>query len=229
MAKNDQYFPHDYQARNDVKCLFLRQQLGMEGYGIFWFLVESLADAGGLLPLKIIPVLAMQMQLPEVKVQSVITKFELFELTESDFFSLRLNKHLELRNMLSIKGKEGATKRWINSHPIAPPISGANAKERKVKEIKVKEKVSSTFVPPTKEDAIIYFFSLEIGYEEAEKFVDYYNSKGWMVGRTKMKDWKAAARNWKKNIKTYGTNTNRAGKQQLTPEVATAWLNLGRK
>jgi len=57
MAKDSFYFPHDYNARNDVKCLFLRQQLGMEGYGIFWFLVESLADAGGVLPLKIIPVL----------------------------------------------------------------------------------------------------------------------------------------------------------------------------
>ena len=26
--------------------------------------------------------------------------------------------------------------------------------------------------------------------------MDFYESKGWMVGRSKMKDWKAAARNW---------------------------------
>lgn len=44
----------------------------------------------------------------------------------------------------------------------------------------------------------------------AEKFIDYYNSNGWKVGRNSMKDWKATIRNWEKNqqektdnIKTY--------------------------
>lgn len=31
---------------------------------------------------------------------------------------------------------------------------------------------------------------------EAKSFYDFYESKNWMVGKTKMKDWKAAARNW---------------------------------
>jgi len=31
---------------------------------------------------------------------------------------------------------------------------------------------------------------------EAERFVDFYQAKGWMIGKNKMKDWKAAARNW---------------------------------
>ena len=56
------YFQHDYNAASDSKILFLRQQLGMEGYGIYWFVLEQLAQAGGFLPLKIIPVLAMQSQ-----------------------------------------------------------------------------------------------------------------------------------------------------------------------
>lgn len=33
---------------------------------------------------------------------------------------------------------------------------------------------------------------------DAESFVDFYASKGWKVGRTPMKDWKAAVRTWKK-------------------------------
>ena len=61
------YFSHDYNSANDVKILFLRQQLGMEGYGIYWFLVENLAQAGGILPLNITPVLAMQMQTNKAK------------------------------------------------------------------------------------------------------------------------------------------------------------------
>ena len=35
------------------------------------------------------------------------------------------------------------------------------------------------------------------GYKiSAESFVDFYESKGWMVGKNKMKDWRAAVRNW---------------------------------
>ncbi len=35
---------------------------------------------------------------------------------------------------------------------------------------------------------------------DAEKFVDYYTSNGWKVGKNPMKDWKAAVRTWEKNI-----------------------------
>ena len=33
----------------------------------------------------------------------------------------------------------------------------------------------------------------------AETFIDFYESKGWKVGKTPMKDWKAAVRNWERN------------------------------
>lgn len=106
------YFHHDYNASNDAKVLFLRQQLGMEGYGIYWFILEQLAQAGGSLPLKIIPVLAMQSQTQETKVRAVIDGYELFNVSADKFFSMRLNGHLEIRKLLSDKGKEGAVNRW---------------------------------------------------------------------------------------------------------------------
>jgi len=46
---------------------------------------------------------------------------------------------------------------------------------------------------------------------DAERFIDFYTSKGWFVGRNKMKDWQAAVRNWHKGSKTDGgarTTTN---------------------
>ncbi len=38
------------------------------------------------------------------------------------------------------------------------------------------------------------------------KFHDFYTSKGWMVGKNKMKDWKAAVRNWEKTSFTDEVN-----------------------
>lgn len=42
----------------------------------------------------------------------------------------------------------------------------------------------------------------EKGYNvDAEMFFDFYESKGWLVGKNKMKDWKAAVRTWNRNRK----------------------------
>lgn len=90
----------------------MRQQLGMEGVGIFWYIIERLAQAGGKLPLKIIPVLSMQMQVTETKVQAVIHQYELFQTEETHFFSNRLNESLNLRKTLQDAGAKGAAKRW---------------------------------------------------------------------------------------------------------------------
>ena len=54
------------------------------------------------------------------------------------------------------------------------------------------------FVPPTLQE--IEFYCRESGNTiDAAKFIDFYKSKGWMVGKNKMKDWKAAVRNWKRS------------------------------
>jgi uncharacterized protein YdaU (DUF1376 family) len=131
------YFQHDYNASNDAKILFLRQQLGMEGYGIYWFILEQLAQAGGILPLKIVPVLAMTGQTQESKVRAIIEGYELFCIEEDKFFSLRLNRHIDVRKELSEYGKNGAAKRWANRVAISNGNGDPNAKERKKgKEIK---------------------------------------------------------------------------------------------
>ena len=57
------------------------------------------------------------------------------------------------------------------------------------------------FVKPTVEE--IESYCKERSNEvEAESFFDFYESKGWLVGKTKMKDWKAAVRNWERSNKT---------------------------
>lgn len=53
----------------------------------------------------------------------------------------------------------------------------------------------TAFTPPSPDD--IRQYEKEQGYRsEADAIFDFYESKGWMVGRNKMKDWKAAVRGW---------------------------------
>nr|WP_320059024.1 Lin1244/Lin1753 domain-containing protein [uncultured Bacteroides sp.] len=40
--KNDQYFPHDVTAHNNIKLLRLKADKGLEGYGVYWSLLEYL-------------------------------------------------------------------------------------------------------------------------------------------------------------------------------------------
>lgn len=63
------------------------------------------------------------------------------------------------------------------------------------------------FSKPTVDEVSQYIN--EQGYHiDAETFIDYYESKGWLVGKSKMKDWKATVRNWeRRREKSEGAKT----------------------
>jgi hypothetical protein len=60
------------------------------------------------------------------------------------------------------------------------------------------EQKRKRFVPPTLEEVRSYCQERKNNVNP-EKFFDHYTSNGWMVGRNKMKDWKAAVRTWERN------------------------------
>lgn len=62
------------------------------------------------------------------------------------------------------------------------------------------KKNSGRFTPPTPEDIKAYCTERN-NRVDPERFFDFYSSKGWMVGKNKMKDWKAAVRTWEKDSK----------------------------
>lgn len=63
-------------------------------------------------------------------------------------------------------------------------------------------------IPPLFEHVRIYFDEKGFASFEAEKFYNYFESNGWLVGgRSKMKDWKAAARNWILNIPKFSSRS----------------------
>ena len=57
------------------------------------------------------------------------------------------------------------------------------------------------FTPPNLEEVQQYCIERNNSVN-AQTFIDFYESKGWMVGKNKMKDWKAAVRTWERNSKT---------------------------
>lgn len=77
------------------------------------------------------------------------------------------------------------------------------------KDIKPKEK-AKRFVPPTLEQVKEYCESRNNGVD-SNKWFNFYQAKGWYVGKNKMKDWKAAVRTWETkekeiaNGQSYGT------------------------
>jgi len=135
-------------------------QLGMEGYGIYWYLIESLAESGGTLPLQLIPVLAMQMHTTEAKVNAVVYSFNLFEITDDQFFSIRLNEHLEKVNQIKIsaseRGKLSANKRKSTKiqqtvelpveQSVEQPVQQRKGKERKVNKTIITNSFSKDFL-----------------------------------------------------------------------------------
>lgn len=56
------------------------------------------------------------------------------------------------------------------------------------------------FTPPTLQEVAAYCMSRHNSVNP-EQFIDFYASKGWMVGKNKMKDWKAAIRTWENRDK----------------------------
>lgn len=79
------------------------------------------------------------------------------------------------------------------------------------------------FVPPTDDEMRAYFISLGSDQVEAAKCYDYYVANGWRVGRNPMRDWRAAARNWRSRVYDYGGRGRQAPK--VRQPLPTKFLN----
>ena len=78
------------------------------------------------------------------------------------------------------------------------PIRNTNIKE--ISNSKEIPKERNIFRKPTFEEVQAYCLERNNGIDP-EQFLDYYESKGWVVGKSKMKDWKACVRTWERNRK----------------------------
>ncbi len=123
MTKDAYYFPHDSNAKDDPKCVLLIEQLGLEGYGIYWVLIETLRDQPEYrYPLKLIPALARRYNTTAEKMKAVVTAYDLFEIDEEDFFlSPSLKERMLKYDEKKAKARQAALKRWEKKKPTALP------------------------------------------------------------------------------------------------------------
>lgn len=140
--KNTYYFKHDYNARNDEKLIKLLKDLGFEGIGIYWCLVEMLYESGGYLELDYENLLFnLRTQCERITIEKVINAYNLFEIASNKLSNRRVISELKSIKSKSEKAKISAKFRWKknNANEMRTQCEG-NAKEEKRREEKREDK-----------------------------------------------------------------------------------------
>ena len=194
MSKDAYYFPHDSNAKDDPKCVLLIEQLGMEGYGIYWMLIETLREQPDYTyPVANIPALGRRYNTTAEKVKTVVCNYGLFTVKDDKiFFSDSLNRRMlvfeEKRAKRSEAGRLGNAARWKTSQTDRNAITlrsqfiASKVKKSKEKESIGKESMRGKrkpFSPPTPSEVESFF--TENGYtaEAARRAFDYYTDANW--------------------------------------------------
>ena len=152
------YFSHDANAKDDFKIMLLIEELGLEGYGIFWVLIETLREQQNYkYPLKLLSVLARKYNTTLAKLEVVVKNYHLFKIEDDCFFyssslNRRMQKMEEAREQRVIAGKISAAKRkqkqieQLEQLGINLSVNGSNERPlnecstNKIKENKNKDK-----------------------------------------------------------------------------------------
>jgi len=88
-------------------------------------------------------------------------------------------------------------------------------------------KARTIFITPTIDEVTVYCKE-RANNVDPEKWVDFYQAKNWMIGRNKMKDWKAAVRTWERQDNNYGRQQIPVQKKIAT-NLLTSRLNYDSK
>lgn len=132
-TKDTYWFRHDSNAKDDPKCVLLIDQLGLEGYGIYWVLVEILREQPEYTyPLALLPSLARRYNTTAEKMKAVVCGYGLFEIRDDKiFFSESLLRRMENYNLLREKRK------------VAGALGGRAKKENSNSQANAKQLLSS--------------------------------------------------------------------------------------
>ena len=138
--------------------------------------------------------------------------------TLNSYHQRKCLKMLKKHKIIETKRKGIPAKQYfkINEQQVLQILNNLSAKNsttiNKNKEIKI---INKYFKKPSILEVKNYWNERQNQIDE-ESFINFYDSKGWMVGKNKMKDWKAAIRTWemRKNNTKDNTTSHRHQKGQ---------------
>jgi len=147
-TKDLSWFSHDSNAKDQPKCMLIIDQMGLEAYGIFWILIETLREQNDYkYPLALIPSLARKYNTTLAKMETIIYNYDLFKIEENNFFwngSLtRRMQFLENKKLQQIEaGKRGVAAKKAKAKRLLSELSeehSSNQPSNDPKAIKEKE------------------------------------------------------------------------------------------
>jgi hypothetical protein len=139
----------------------------------------------------------------ELKVGSIVTSRDLLAREtglSSQQIRTALTKLISTNEITSVTSSQGTIiqivsyeKYQVSTNEITNEQPASNQRVTTNKNDKNEKK----FIIPTFNDVLEYCMQNNLDVDGV-KFINFYESKGWMVGKNKMKDWKAAIRTWVK-------------------------------
>ncbi len=215
--KDSYYFPHFCNARHDRKIKRVTKELGVEGYGIYFMLLEVLREQTDFTyPLSEVDLLADEFGTSEPKVKAVISNYGLFEVDEkNNFFSLKLveflQPYLRMKEQRVLAGKASAEKRKLLQQSFndrSTTVQQSKVKKSKVNESKVNDIIirKQTFLEELKPFVEVY------GKDMMNEFYKYWTEDNKSGTKFKMElektwDTKKRLERWDKNNFTKKTQT----------------------
>ena len=121
---------------------------------------------------------------------------EVADLRQGNYRIITVIKWNEYQCKGKPEGNERANQGQTKGKPVATDKEYKEYKELKeVKNINI-----NNIIPPTLE-MVREYCQERHNSVDPEAFISFYDSKGWMIGKNKMKDWKAAVRTWERSRK----------------------------
>lgn len=210
MATVKEWFPHDYHASRDIRLMRLLRAGGTNWYGMYWLCVEVLHAMENVHLDDLRDALCVVGRATDNDIDAFFafaTEQALFVVVDKTVSSQRIERNLAMRKQITEAKRHAATKRWsqpmheqCTSNADAMLMQCQNITEQNItKQTTLRTDAGASKARPQDgEQVAVYFAELQMPRTEAQRFVDYYTANGWKVGRNPMRDWKAAARNWKK-------------------------------
>ena len=109
---NHHWFKHDVGTLTDKKMQKLLRTQGIAGFGVYWFIVESLYREDGQIRIEDLPDLAFTIHVTEEIMNSIVKDSGLFKYDNEYFWSDRVNQEIGNLKEKSEKAKKAVNARW---------------------------------------------------------------------------------------------------------------------